>query len=73
MADLSLKSFKESEFMVICEVIHDCTQSDARKRPTMNEITTKLRSVLDISPESATSRLSPLWWAELEILSSEAA
>lgn len=71
IADLSLKSFKESEFTVICEVIHDCTQLDAKKRPNMNEITSKLRSILDISPESATSRLSPLWWAELEILSSE--
>ncbi|KAI5657366.1 hypothetical protein M9H77_26159 [Catharanthus roseus] len=72
LIDPSLKSFKDNELHIICEVIQECIQPDARKRPTMKEITSKLRAVLDISPESATPRLSPLWWAELEILSSEA-
>jgi len=35
----------------------------------MKEVTTALKEVLGISPEAATPRLSPLWWAELEILS----
>ncbi|CAK9152617.1 unnamed protein product [Ilex paraguariensis] len=73
MIDSTLKSFKNNELDIICEVIQECIQLDARKRPTMKEITSKLREVIDISPDSATPRLSPLWWAELEILSAEAA
>ncbi|KAL3522496.1 hypothetical protein ACH5RR_015330 [Cinchona calisaya] len=73
LIDPTLKSFKDMELDIICEVILECVQQDARKRPTMKEVATKLRDVIDISPDSATPRLSPLWWAELEILSSEAA
>ncbi|CAK7350410.1 unnamed protein product [Dovyalis caffra] len=72
MIDPSLKSFKNNELDVICEVIEQCIQSDPRHRPTMKEITSKLREVISISPDQATPRLSPLWWAELEILSVEA-
>ncbi|KAJ8761481.1 hypothetical protein K2173_001614 [Erythroxylum novogranatense] len=72
MIDPTLKSFKNNELDVICEVIQECIHPDPRKRPTMKEITSKLREVIAISPEQATPRLSPLWWAELEILSVEA-
>lgn len=72
MIDPSLKSFKNSELDVICEVIQVCIQPDPRQRPTMKEVTSKLREVIVISPDQATPRLSPLWWAELEILSVEA-
>ncbi|XP_024016954.1 protein MALE DISCOVERER 2 isoform X1 [Morus notabilis] len=72
MIDPSLKSFKNNELDVICEVIQDCIPPDPRQRPTMKEITSKLREVIVISPDQATPRLSPLWWAELEILSVEA-
>ncbi|XP_059669725.1 protein MALE DISCOVERER 2-like isoform X2 [Cornus florida] len=72
MIDPTLKSFKNNELDVICEVIQDCIQQDARKRPTMKEVTSKLREVIAVSPDAATPRLSPLWWAELEILSAEA-
>ncbi|KAJ6364329.1 hypothetical protein OIU76_029304 [Salix suchowensis] len=72
MIDPSLKSFKNNELDVICEIIQQCIQSDARHRPTMKEITSKLREVISISSDQATPRLSPLWWAELEILSVEA-
>ena len=73
LIDPTLKNFKNNELDVICEVIQDCIQPDARKRPTMKEITWKLREVIAITPDAATPRLSPLWWAELEILSVEAA
>lgn len=66
--DPALKSFKNSEVEVVCEVIKGCVNPDAKKRPTMREATARLREVIAISPESATPRLSPLWWAELEIL-----
>lgn len=72
LIDPTLESFKDEELDIICEVIKDCLQSDPRLRPTMQEITPRLREVLCISPEQAVPRLSPLWWAELEILSSEA-
>ncbi|XP_010276980.1 PREDICTED: protein MALE DISCOVERER 2-like isoform X2 [Nelumbo nucifera] len=72
MIDPTLKSFKNEELDIICEVIEECTHQDPRQRPTMREITSKLREVIPISPDAATPRLSPLWWAELEILSVEA-
>ncbi|XP_065877784.1 protein MALE DISCOVERER 2-like isoform X2 [Euphorbia lathyris] len=72
MIDPTLKSFKNNELDVICGVIQECIQTDPRKRPTMKDVITKLREVIAISPDQATPRLSPLWWAELEILSVEA-
>ncbi|KAL6567354.1 hypothetical protein OROGR_001022 [Orobanche gracilis] len=73
LIDPTLKSFKENELHVVCEVIQCCIQQDARKRPLIKEVIQKLRQAIDVSPEAATPRLSPLWWAELEILSAEAA
>ena len=35
----------------------------------MREVISKLREVIAISPDQAMPMLSPLWWAELEILS----
>ncbi|CAL4948202.1 unnamed protein product [Urochloa decumbens] len=72
LLDPNLKDHKEKDLEIICELVQDCIQSDPKKRPTMREVTTRLREVLSISPEAATPRLSPLWWAELEILSVEA-
>jgi len=71
LVDPSLKSYKNDELEVVCEVIRECVNEDPRQRPTMKEITTKLREITKITPEAATSRFSPLWWAELEILSME--
>ncbi|CAN4105605.1 unnamed protein product [Withania somnifera] len=73
LVDPTLKSFKNNELMVICEVMRECLREDPRKRPTIKEVIKKLREAIDISPDAAVPRLSPLWWAELEILSSEAA
>lgn len=72
MIDPSLKSFKNNELDVICEVIQQCINPDPRQRPKMREIVSKLREVISVSPDAATPKLSPLWWAELEILSVEA-
>lgn len=71
--DPTLESFKQHELDLICEVIEECIQQDAQKRPTMKEVVTKLKEVLKISPDQAIPRLSPLWWAELQILSGETA
>ncbi|KAI3805137.1 hypothetical protein L1987_27218 [Smallanthus sonchifolius] len=73
MIDPTLEFFKQHELDFICEVIEECIQQDALKRPTMKEVVTKLKEVLKISPDQTIPRLSPLWWAELEILSGETA
>ncbi|KAL7142605.1 hypothetical protein ABFS83_08G134600 [Erythranthe nasuta] len=73
LTDPTLKSFKENELEVVCEVIQMCIEQDPRRRPSMKEVIQKLRQAIDVSPDAATPRLSPLWWAELEILSAEAA
>ncbi|RRT40816.1 hypothetical protein B296_00038645 [Ensete ventricosum] len=72
LVDPTLKTHKEEELKIICEIIQACINPEPSKRPTMKEVTSKLRAVIPISPEAATPRLSPLWWAELEILSVEA-
>ncbi|KAL6615779.1 hypothetical protein ACP70R_038049 [Stipagrostis hirtigluma subsp. patula] len=72
LLDPTLKAHKEKELDIIGELTQDCIQSDPKQRPSMREVTTRLREVLGITPEAATPRLSPLWWAELEILSVEA-
>ncbi|KAL5707539.1 hypothetical protein ACHQM5_018430 [Ranunculus cassubicifolius] len=72
LTDPTLKTFKNSELETLCAVIKECIHQDSRQRPTMKEIIFKLREVINIPPEAATPRLSPLWWAELEILSVEA-
>lgn len=72
LIDPTLKNFKNNELDIICEIIIDCIKPDPRRRPSVREITARLRDVIAISPDQATPRLSPLWWAELEILSVEA-
>ncbi|KAG0464121.1 hypothetical protein HPP92_020190 [Vanilla planifolia] len=72
LVDPTLKSIKENELETICEVVQACIHEDPKSRPTMKEVTLILREALGISPEAAAPRLSPLWWAELEILSVEA-
>lgn len=73
LVDPTLKSFKDKELEIVREVIQSCVEQDPRKRASMKEVIAKLRQVIEISPDAATPRLSPLWWAELEILSAEAA
>ncbi|CAH2046264.1 unnamed protein product [Thlaspi arvense] len=72
MIDPTLKTFKEEDLEVVCDVARHCLRIDQSQRPTMKDVVEQLKEVINISPEQATPRLSPLWWAELEILSSEA-
>jgi hypothetical protein len=69
LLDPTLDGHKEDELQAICEVIQGCIQSDPRNRPSMREVTARLRQAIAISPVAATPRLSPLWWAELEVIS----
>lgn len=72
MIDPTLESFENNELDTICEVIQECINLDVKQRPTMREITSKLRDMIGISPDAAIPKVSPMWWAELEILSVEA-
>ncbi|KAL4333364.1 hypothetical protein GQ457_07G033660 [Hibiscus cannabinus] len=72
MVDPTLKIFKEDELKSLFEVIKTCVNPDPKERPTMREIAAKLKEITAVGPDGATPKLSPLWWAELEILSTEA-
>lgn len=67
--DPILTSFRTEDLEKLDQVIKSCTHSNPEKRPTMKEITTSLREITAMGPDGATPKLSPLWWAELEILS----
>jgi serine/threonine protein kinase len=68
MVDPTLESYDE-KIENIGEVIKSCVRTDPKERPTMREVTGWLREITGVSPSDATPKLSPLWWAELEVLS----
>ncbi|CAH8376274.1 unnamed protein product [Eruca vesicaria subsp. sativa] len=68
MVDPALESY-DDKIENIGEVIKSCIRTDPKERPTMKEVTGWLREITGISPSNATPSLSPLWWAELEVLS----
>ncbi|KAL6003166.1 hypothetical protein ACLOJK_023389 [Asimina triloba] len=68
--DPTLKSFDQEQAKMLLDLIPSCVDADPKKRPSMREVTAQLRDITGITPDAATPRLSPLWWAELEILSS---
>lgn len=72
MVDPTLRSFQEEELEKLLEVVKDCVKSDPEQRPTMKQVTSRLKEITAMGPDGATPKLSPLWWAELEIMSSEA-
>ncbi|XP_050139300.1 probable inactive receptor-like protein kinase At3g56050 [Malus sylvestris] len=71
IVDPSLNSFQEEELSELFRVIKDCVHPDPKQRPTMTEITGRLKVITAMGPDGATPKLSPLWWAELEIMSTE--
>ncbi|KAF9596490.1 hypothetical protein IFM89_012221 [Coptis chinensis] len=72
MVDPTLKSFSEDELNKLCEVIMSCIHGDPKQRPTIREVVARLREIAAITPDGATPKISPLWWAELEIISEAA-
>ncbi|KAM7499398.1 hypothetical protein LguiA_023812 [Lonicera macranthoides] len=72
MVDRTLNSFENEQLERIGELIKDCVHADLRRRPRMREVTARLREITEIGPDGAIPKLSPLWWAELEIMSTEA-
>ncbi|XP_008811683.1 protein MALE DISCOVERER 2 [Phoenix dactylifera] len=70
MADPSLRSVREEDISALCEVIRSCINPEPKKRPTIAEVANQMRLITAIPPDEATPKLSPLWWADLEIASS---
>lgn len=54
-------------------VVRSCADRDPRRRPSMADVAARLREITAMPPDAATPKVSPLWWAELEIISTEAA
>lgn len=71
MADPTLTSFQEQQLDGIGEVIKSCLRLSPRLRPTMRDVAARLREITGIGPDGAIPKLSPLWWAELEISSAD--
>lgn len=69
MVDPILESFHEEQLEQIGEVIRSCVRPDPKQRPPMREVTARLREITGVTPDGASPKLSPLWWAELEVMS----
>ncbi|MBA0569001.1 hypothetical protein Golob_006466 [Gossypium lobatum] len=72
MVDPTLSSFDADQVEKIGEVIKSCVHPEPQQRPDMREVGARLREITAITPEGAIPKVSPLWWAELEIMSTEA-
>ncbi|KAG2723961.1 hypothetical protein I3843_02G171700 [Carya illinoinensis] len=72
IVDPTLTSFHEEQLELMGEVVKSCVHPDPKQRPAMREISARLRAITGITPEGANPKLSPLWWAELEITSADA-
>lgn len=72
LVDPTLDSFDADQLEAIGNLIRSCVNSDPKRRPKMKEITSRLKEITRIAQDGATPKISPLWWAELEILSTEA-
>ncbi|BAT81093.1 hypothetical protein LR48_Vigan07g058100 [Vigna angularis] len=71
MVDPILESYQEDQLEQVAALIKSCVHPDPKQRPIMKDVSEKLREITKITPESAVPKLSPLWWAELEIASTE--
>ncbi|KAF7816145.1 inactive receptor-like serine/threonine-protein kinase [Senna tora] len=71
MVDPTLNSMKEEEAEKWCEVMRKCLHADPDRRPAMREVVNMLKEITGMGPDEATPKLSPLWWAELEIMSTD--
>lgn len=69
IVDPTLSSYQEDVVLKLFEVIEECIDPEPNRRPEMREITERLKKITAMEPEAATPKLSPLWWAELEIMS----
>lgn len=69
MVDGTLNSVPEEDIRALIEVIRSCINEDVEKRATMPEVAARMKLITAIPEEGAGPKLSPLWWAELQIIS----
>ncbi|XP_051213462.1 protein MALE DISCOVERER 2 [Lolium perenne] len=72
LIDSSLGAFPEEAAAALCDVARSCIDPDPSKRPQMAQVAARMKEITSLGPEGATPKVSPLWWAELEIMSGEA-
>lgn len=70
MVDPTLKSVPEKDISALSDVVRSCIKADPKERPSVAEVAAQMREITSILPDAATPKDSPLWWAELEIVSS---
>ncbi|TKY56509.1 LRR receptor serine/threonine-protein kinase [Spatholobus suberectus] len=70
VVDPRLNSLQE-EIEEWSEVIRNCVRPDPEKRPTMKEVTARLKEITAMGPDGANPKASPLWWAEMAITSTD--
>lgn len=70
-----INTLREEEEQLVSEILgvaKDCVNPDPKKRPaSVRDVVERMREITQIKPDGATPKLSPLWWAELEIISTE--
>nr|KYP45725.1 putative LRR receptor-like serine/threonine-protein kinase At5g45840 family [Cajanus cajan] len=71
VVDPRLNSLQEQEIEEWSKVIRNCVHTDPEKRPTMKEVTTRLKEITAMGPDGANPKASPLWWAEMAITSTD--
>uniref|UniRef100_A0A0E0L3P0 Protein kinase domain-containing protein n=1 Tax=Oryza punctata TaxID=4537 RepID=A0A0E0L3P0_ORYPU len=70
MVDPTLKSVPEEQVRALTKLVKLCLSEDPMERLTVAEVTAWMQEITGISEEQAIPRKSPLWWAELEIITS---
>lgn len=64
-----MSSYGVDEVQRLFHIIRDCVHPDPQERPTLRDVAARLREVTGMRPDGAIPKLSPLWWAELEVMS----
>ncbi|KAI3809163.1 hypothetical protein L1987_25133 [Smallanthus sonchifolius] len=72
LVDPTLDAFDADQLEAVGNLIRSCVISEPTRMPKMREVTSRLKEITRIAQDGATPKISPLWWAELEILSTEA-
>ncbi|KAJ4875211.1 Protein kinase superfamily protein [Raphanus sativus] len=71
LVDPALKTFQEDVAERLLEVVRQCMNPYSAQRPTMRKVVVKLREITGIAADAALPRLSPRWWTEMEIITTD--
>ncbi|KAL9231448.1 hypothetical protein vseg_006678 [Gypsophila vaccaria] len=66
LIDPMLRRYNRDQLENVSELIKNCLHSDTQHRPTMIDVSARIKEITSINREKAGPRLSPLWWSELE-------